>query len=82
MAVWSGGLRVSYLDEAIDGNVATVWTAIVRAGGGEVLFDYAMIRHEKRWLVRDVFVEGVSVSFRISGHSFRGSSGTRPIRGW
>ena len=38
-----------------------VWTAIVRKGGGEVLFDYAMIRHEERWLVRDVFVEGVSL---------------------
>jgi phospholipid transport system substrate-binding protein len=61
VGVRSGGVRVNYLDEAIDGNVATVWTAIVRAGGGEVLFDYAMVRHEERWLVRDVFVEGVSL---------------------
>jgi phospholipid transport system substrate-binding protein len=61
VAVRSGGVRVNYLDEAIDGNVAMVWTAIVRGGGGEVLFDYAMVRHEERWLVRDVFVEGVSL---------------------
>ena len=61
VAVRSGGLRVNYLDEGIDGNVAMVWTAIVRGGGGEVLFDYAMVRHEERWLVRDVFVEGVSL---------------------
>ena len=54
-------MRVDYLDEAIDGDVAMVWTAIVRRGGGEVLFDYAMIRHEERWPVRDIFVEGVSL---------------------
>ena len=61
VAARSGGLRVDYLDEAIDGDAAMVWTAIVRGGGGEVLFDYAMVRHEGRWLVRDVFVEGVSL---------------------
>jgi phospholipid transport system substrate-binding protein len=61
VAVRSGGLRVDYLDEGIDGNVAMVWTAIERGGGGEVLFDYAMVRHEERWLVRDVVVEGVSL---------------------
>ncbi len=61
VAARSGGMRVDYLDEAIDGDVAMVWTAIVRRSGGEVLFDYAMIRHEERWLVRDIFVEGVSL---------------------
>jgi phospholipid transport system substrate-binding protein len=61
VAARSGGMRVDYLDEAIDGDGAMVWTAIVRKGGGEVLFDYAMIRHEERWLVRDIFVEGVSL---------------------
>ena len=61
VAARGGGMRVDYLDEAIDGDVAMVWTAIVRKGGGEVLFDYSMIRHEERWLVRDIFVEGVSL---------------------
>jgi phospholipid transport system substrate-binding protein len=61
VGVRSGGVRVNYLDEAIDGNAAMVWTAIVRGRGGEVPFDYAMVRHEERWLVRDVFVEGVSL---------------------
>jgi len=61
VAARSGGMRVDYLDEAIDGDVAMVWTAIVRRDGGEVLFDYAMVRHEERWLVRDIFVEGVSL---------------------
>jgi phospholipid transport system substrate-binding protein len=54
-------MRVDYLDEAIDGDVAMVWTTIVRRDGGEVLFDYAMVRHEEHWLVRDIFVEGVSL---------------------
>lgn len=62
VAARSGGMRVDYLDEAIvDGDGAMVWTAILRTGGGEVLFDYAMVRHEERWLVRDIFVEGVSL---------------------
>lgn len=61
VAARSGGMRVDYLDEAVDGDAAMVWTAIVRGGGGEVLFDYAMVRHEERWLVRDIFVEGVSL---------------------
>jgi len=61
VAARSGGMRVDYLDEAIDGDVAMVWTAIVRRSGGEVLFDYAMIWREERWLVRDIFVEGVSL---------------------
>ena len=26
-----------------------------------MLFDYAMVRHDERWLVRDIFVEGVSL---------------------
>ncbi len=61
VAARSGGLRVNYLDEAIDGDAAMVWTAMVRSGGGEVLFDYSMVRHEGRWLIRDVVVEGVSL---------------------
>ena len=61
VAARSGGMGVDYLDEAVDGDAAMVWTAIVRRGGGEVLFDYAMVRHEERWLVRDIFVEGVSL---------------------
>ncbi len=61
VAARSGGMRVDYPDEAIDGDVAMVWTAILRRGGGEVLFDYAMVRHDERWLVRDIFVEGVSL---------------------
>lgn len=61
VAARSGGIRVDYLDEAIDGDVAMVWTTIVRRDGGEVLFDYAMVRHEEHWLVRDIFVEGVSL---------------------
>ena len=61
VAARSGGMRVDYLDEAIDGDEAMVRTAILRKGGGEVLFDYAMVRHEERWLIRDIFVEGVSL---------------------
>lgn len=56
-----GGIRIDYLDEVIDGEVAMVWTTIARRGGGEVRFDYAMIRHGEQWLVRDVFIEDVSL---------------------
>jgi phospholipid transport system substrate-binding protein len=57
----SGGVRVSYLGESVERDLATVETAVERKDGGEVRLDYRMAQRGERWLVRDVAVEGVSI---------------------
>jgi phospholipid transport system substrate-binding protein len=61
----SEGIRIDYLDETIDGEAGMVWTAILTKGGGEVTFDFVMVLHEGHWMIRDVFVEGVSLIANI-----------------
>ena len=56
-----GGVKISYLAESADGNLATVRTTILTRGGRDVPFDYRMIRRGDRWAVRDVVIEGVSL---------------------
>ena len=62
----SEGIRIDYLDETVDGEAGMVWTTILtKGGGGEVPFDFVMVRHEGHWMIRDVFVEGVSLIANI-----------------
>lgn len=56
-----GSLKIAYLRESIDGKYATVQTVIRREGREDVPFDYRMIRRGKRWLVRDVVIDGMSL---------------------
>jgi len=56
-----GGERISYLNERIDGDNATVGTRIVSKSGTEVPVDYRLLRNGARWLVYDVNIEGVSL---------------------
>jgi phospholipid transport system substrate-binding protein len=84
----SDGVKVSYLDEAIDGAVATVWTTIVTKSGLDLPFNYRMIERGDRWAVRDVVIDGVSLAANYSPSSsasyspppIRSSSG-RSVRG-
>jgi len=57
----SGGVRVRFLDESLDGATATVATAVETRDGREIGLDYRMIERHGRWLVRDVVIDGVSV---------------------
>ena len=55
------GEKVRYTNETVDGDQATVKTTIVTPRGTEVPVDYRMHRANSRWLVYDVFIEGVSL---------------------
>jgi phospholipid transport system substrate-binding protein len=59
--MYSGGERIQYTGEAIDGDQATVRTKIVTKQGTEIPVDYRMHRVGERWLVYDVAIEGVSL---------------------
>ncbi len=56
-----GGERIAYLGDTIEGEQATVKTKIVTKQGTEVPVDYRMMREGPRWMVYDVFIEGVSL---------------------
>jgi phospholipid transport system substrate-binding protein len=55
------GISVVYRAEVVDGGTTTVQTAVAARNGGTTLFDYEMVRHDERWMVRDVLIEGISV---------------------
>ena len=57
----SGGITVRYLREAVERDRAVVRTAIGRRGGREVVVDNDMIYLDKRWLMRDVTIDGISL---------------------
>ncbi len=58
---YSGGEKVGYIGESLDGDVAMVRTKIVTPERTEIPIDYRMYRRDDRWLTYDVFVEGVSL---------------------
>jgi phospholipid transport system substrate-binding protein len=58
---YSGGEKVQYLSESLEGGLATVRTRIVSKAGTEVPVEYRMHRVDERWLVYDVAIEGVSL---------------------
>lgn len=64
------GLAIRYLGESIDGDRATVTTAIGRRDGGEIPLEYRMIRHGHRWAIYDVLIDGVSLvaNYRAQFH--------------
>lgn len=55
------GVTVHYLSEAVDRDRAAVQTAIVGRGGRPVRLDHDMVYRGKRWMVRDVTIEGISL---------------------
>jgi phospholipid transport system substrate-binding protein len=58
---YSGGEKILYLGDTIDGSQALVRTRLVTKGGTEVPVDYRMHRVGEQWLVYDVAIEGVSL---------------------
>jgi phospholipid transport system substrate-binding protein len=59
--LYSGGERIQYTGEVLDGDQGTVRTRIVTKQGTEIPVDYRMMRNGDRWLVYDVAIEGVSL---------------------
>jgi phospholipid transport system substrate-binding protein len=58
---YSGGEKVQYVGESVEGDQAVVRTRIVTKAGTEVPVDYRMRRVGDRWLVYDVAIEGISL---------------------
>jgi phospholipid transport system substrate-binding protein len=57
----TGGAKIRYLDESIEGSTALVQTAMARRNGGELLLDYHLIERDGAWKIRDVAIDGVSL---------------------
>jgi phospholipid transport system substrate-binding protein len=57
----TGGTRITYLDESVEGGTARVQTAMGRKGSGELLLDYRLIERDGAWKIRDVAIDGVSM---------------------
>ena len=55
------GERIVYVGDSTEGESATVKTRFVTKQGTEIPIDYRLLRRGDRWLVYDVFVEGVSL---------------------
>jgi phospholipid transport system substrate-binding protein len=56
------GEKITYLGDAVDGDLATVRTKIVTKQGTDIPVDYKMQHTASgRWLVYDVVIEGVSL---------------------
>ena len=57
------GEKISYVRESVDpgGELATVKTTFTPAKGPDVPIEYHLLRRGDRWLIYDVFIEGVSL---------------------
>jgi phospholipid transport system substrate-binding protein len=59
-AALGGGVKVHYVGETVDGDVATVDTAVAARDGNDLRLEYRMVQRADRWVVRDVVMDGVS----------------------
>jgi len=57
----TGGTKIRYRDESIEGGTALVQTVMARRNGGELLLDYHLIDRDGAWKIRDVAIDGVSL---------------------
>ncbi len=55
-------LEVTVTDERIRGHKATVTTYVEHAAEGQIDIDYRLIRQDDGWLIRDIQLDGVSLS--------------------
>src|SRR5437016_3960557 len=60
--VGEGGVSIRWIDEAVEGDAATVSSALLTRAGGELPIEYRMVRRADAWLVRDVVVDGLSLA--------------------
>ncbi len=57
----TGGVKVQYFGESIDGDSASVATTLLSRNGTELPVDYWLVRRGERWKVQDVAIDGVSL---------------------
>lgn len=55
------GEKITYINEAVDGDYATANTKIVTKNGTEVPLDYRLMKSNGQWKVYDIVVAGVSL---------------------
>ena len=55
------GERIIYASDSIEGETATVRTRFITKQSTEIPVDYRLLRRGDRWLVYDVYVEGISL---------------------
>jgi phospholipid transport system substrate-binding protein len=55
-------LEVTVTDEYIRGHKATVTTYVEHAKEGQIDIDYHLVRQDSGWLIRDIQLDGVSLS--------------------
>jgi len=60
--VGESGVTIRWIDEAVEGDAATVSSALLTRAGGEFPIEYRMVRRADDWLVRDVVVDGLSLA--------------------
>jgi phospholipid transport system substrate-binding protein len=58
---YSGGEKIQYVTETIDGTQAQVRTKLITKQGTEIPVDYRLHNVSGNWLVYDVSIEGVSL---------------------
>jgi len=73
----AGGATVQFTGETVDHDTATVQTAILARGGRLIPLTHSLVYRNRRWVVRDVAIEGISLvgSYRSQfDRVIRGSS--------
>jgi phospholipid transport system substrate-binding protein len=60
--VHGDGVRVAFVSESTRGDTSSVETTLTTRGAGEMPIEYHMTRHEGRWRIRDVVVDGLSLA--------------------
>lgn len=57
----AGGATVQFINETVDRDTATVQTAILARGGRLIALTHTLVYRNRRWVVRDVNIEGISL---------------------
>jgi phospholipid transport system substrate-binding protein len=57
----AGGATVQFIGETVERDTATVQTAILARGGRMIPLTHTMVYRDRRWVVRDVTIEGISL---------------------
>jgi len=57
----AGGATVQFVSESVDRDTATVQVAILARGGRMIPLTHHLIYRNRRWVVRDVNIEGISL---------------------
>ncbi len=57
----AGGATVQFVSESVDRDTATVQVAILARGGRMVPLTHHLVYRNRRWVVRDVTIEGISL---------------------